>query len=83
MLAVSQSGTMDSFLMVDYIERVLKPAVGQNRALLILDEHASHYSDPTNTALAGSGIDSILIPGGYTSYLQPLDVSLNKPLKDA
>jgi hypothetical protein len=35
-----------------------------------------------SSVLKRQGITLSVIPGGYTGYVQPLDVSLNKPLKD-
>ena len=83
-VSASPSGTMDQTLMLDYVERIIKPDLKDGRrSLLILDEHRSHYTDKVNDCFTSALIDPILIPGGYTSALQPLDVSINKPLKEA
>jgi len=35
-----------------------------------------------SSLLKRQGVTLSVIPGGCTGYIQPLDVSLNKPLKD-
>jgi len=42
----------------------------------------SHLTDDIKWRLQRNNIDIAVIPGGLTSILQPLDVSLNKPFKD-
>ena len=50
--------------------------------LLVWDMFRSHITAKSKTRLARSSTDIAVIPGGLTSVLQPLDVSLNKPFKD-
>ena len=75
------SGTMDQFIMFDYINRVLLPATKSKPALLILDEFSAHYTPNVLEQFAANKIEHHLIPGGFTSELQALDVCVNKPLK--
>lgn len=77
-----KSGTMSTGLMIDYIEKILKPVIGSNQALLLLDQFAAHSTTPVQEKYAECNISPVLIPGGFTHCLQPLDVSINKPLKD-
>ena len=46
-----------------------------------MDEFKAHKTGPVVSALKEKGIQSILVPAGFTSELQPLDVSINKPIK--
>jgi DDE superfamily endonuclease len=48
---------------------------------LILDECRSHLTMAVRKAFADCNTEVDLIPGGYTSKLQPMDVGLNKPFK--
>ena len=41
-----------------------------------------HLSKPVRSILRSTNTQCVLIPGGMTSMLQPLDVSINKPFKD-
>ena len=41
-----------------------------------------HFGDEIDKALAKYSAEVLYIPGGCTSFLQPLDVSFNKPPKD-
>jgi hypothetical protein len=80
-LTVSMSGTMDQYIMLDYINRILLPATKCKPALLILDEFSAHYTQNVLEQFAANKIEHHLIPGGFTSELQALDVCVNKPLK--
>lgn len=48
--------------------------------MLMLDLFRGHCTDVVKAHLVKS-IDLMVIPGGWTAMLQPLDVRLNKPLK--
>lgn len=56
---------------------LLKP-----RSMLVLDSFRGHMTDRVKKAVANAECDLVVIPGGMTSMLQPIDVSLNKPFKD-
>ena len=43
----------------------------------------THMMESIRKKLGEANTDVAIIPGGLTSQLQPLDVSLNKPFKDA
>jgi hypothetical protein len=49
---------------------------------LILDNFSVHKCASVQTILEQANIDAIFIPGGLTPILQPLDVGINKALKD-
>lgn len=80
-LNVSQSGFMDSTLMIDYVDKILKPVSSKNKILLIMDELSAHTTDSVVNSLRNCNIEHIVIPAKFTSELQPLDVSINAPFK--
>lgn len=49
--------------------------------MLVLDSFRGHCTDAVKARLADNGTDLVVIPGGMTSMLQPLDVCINKPFK--
>jgi hypothetical protein len=56
--------------------------LGSNpRSLLVLDSFTAHRTDPVKCHFKEKNTDMAVIPGGLTSRLQPLDVSLNKAFK--
>jgi hypothetical protein len=74
---------MDTTLMLDYVERVVLPHCRTaNKTLLILDSFAAHKTDEVNELLRVNNINCLFIPPRTTSYLQPLDVSINAPFKE-
>ena len=57
-----------------------KPSKG---TLLVFDRAKSHFSDRINELFKNNSSKFSLIPPGQTKYVQPLDVSINKPFKAA
>lgn len=53
------------------------------KSLMIWDAYGTHIRDDTVSLLKRSGINTFVIPKGFTSILQPLDVCINGPLKAA
>jgi len=51
------------------------------RSLLVLDSFAGHLVDSVKNRLQEKNTNIAVIPGGLTSKLQPLDVSVNKSFK--
>ena len=51
------------------------------RSLLVLDSFTAHKTEAVKQRFYEKRTDLAVIPGGLTSRLQPLDVSLNKPFK--
>jgi transposase-like protein len=79
---VQDRAWMDEALMLEWIEKVWKPSISCNKiSYLILDECRSHLTAAVRKAFADCNTEVDLIPGGYTSRLQPMDVGLNKPFK--
>lgn len=52
------------------------------RYMLVVDSFRGHTCDTSKALLANNKCDMVVIPGGMTSQLQPLDVCNNKPFKD-
>uniref|UniRef100_A0A6B0UZR7 Putative pogo transposable element n=1 Tax=Ixodes ricinus TaxID=34613 RepID=A0A6B0UZR7_IXORI len=70
--------------MVDWITTVwgLRPRALLLPSLLVLDSFRGHLIDSVRRKLKELRTKIAVTPGGPTSVLQPLDVSLNKPFKD-
>jgi DDE superfamily endonuclease len=61
---------------------VWKLSISCNKIVyLILDECQSQLTAEVRKAFPDCNTEMDLIPGGYTSRLQPMDVGLNKPFK--
>ena len=76
---------MDHNLMLDYLKRIVYPyatALGK-KVLLLWDAHDSHWTDDILLSVKENGHEVVGIPPRCTSYLQPLDVSVNAPFKAA
>ena len=64
-----------------YVEKFKN--INLQNTLLILDSAAMHISLDIIRYLVSLKINYVFIPKGLTSILQPLDVSVNRPFKDA
>jgi hypothetical protein len=51
------------------------------KSLLVLDSFTAHKTVNVKNRFHEKNTNLAVIPGGLTSRLQPLDVSLNKPFK--
>jgi hypothetical protein len=78
-----QSAWMDEETMLEWIEIVWKPYTNMRRGLflLLLDEARAHLTDKVVKRLSELKTILEIIPGGYTSKLQVLDVGINRPFK--
>ena len=84
-VAVQEKGWMDENIMKLWIEKVWRSRIGglgRRRSLLVLDSFEAHKTEQVKRSFKNENTDLAVIPGGLTSVLQPLDVSLNKPFKD-
>jgi DDE superfamily endonuclease len=80
---VQAKAWMDETLMLEWVEKVWKPEVeGKGVTYLILDECRTHLTIAVRNAFTKCRTEVELIPGGYTSKLQPMDVGINKPFKN-
>eukprot|EP00794_Sanderia_malayensis_P013386 gene13386-14759_t len=79
-VATSSNGWMDTDLTLTWINSVL----GQfsfHRRLLAWDTYECHLMPAFQDSLKSKKIDTAMIPGGCTKYIQAPDVSWNKPFK--
>ena len=83
---VNEKGWMDKDAMYIWLQKVwaFRPGgLRQQRSMLVWDSFRAHLmEDVKNRTHHGYNTDLAVIPGGLTSVLQPLDVSVNKPFKD-
>lgn len=82
---VQNKGWMDEALMKDWVKCVWNNRPGallKQPAMLVLDSFRGHLVQPVKTAIEEGKTELVIIPGGLTSVLQPLDVAINKPFKD-
>lgn len=86
---VQEKGWMTSDLMLDWIEVVWKQRPGASlgapegtKSMLVLDAFRGHLTPEVKEELGGCNCDLVVVPGGMTPVLQPLDVSINKPFKE-
>ena len=82
-LFAKMSGNMNEPLMIKYLEQVVAPHLDGRLGLLLLDSYAAHFTPNVLAKMNMLNIQHLVIPGETTSILQPLDVSINRPLKDA
>ena len=54
-----------------------------NKTMIVFDRARSHFSERINELFGKFNSKYSLIPPGQTSYVQPLDVSINKSFKSA
>jgi hypothetical protein len=77
---------MDQALVLDWINCVWQEHPGallNLRNMPILDSFHGHTTEEERKILKSRNMDQAIIPGGLTSMLQPLDVCINWPFKDA
>ena len=81
-LHASLNGWMNADLLKVWLRRDFK-SEEQNR-LLILDQYRPHASTETADILSAEcNTARVMIPGGCTSIVQPMDRSVDKPFKDS
>lgn len=80
--AATPNGWMETGVFKNYFEKVLIPALGDERPVLVIyDGHSTHVSlDLVETALA-KDITILKLPAHTSDQLQPLDVSVFKSFK--
>ena len=76
-----ENQTMTSSIMVSWVDWLAAQFNAEERKMLIMDTHRSHMTDAVKTACKQHNIDIVMIPGGCTKYLQPLDLTVNRSFK--
>jgi hypothetical protein len=80
-----EKGWMTEELMLEWLKVVWsrRPGAFLNQlSMLVLDTFKGHLTDSVKDQLRKMKTELVVIPGGMTSVLQPMDVSINKPFKD-
>ena len=80
---VQEKGWMDEPLTLDWICSVWGTLNRGTWKMLVLDSFCAHHTAKAKAALKAVNTDLVIIPGGLTSMLQPLNMSINKPFKSA
>ncbi len=77
---------MDERCCLEWVEKVIKPwaesALPGIVPILLLDQYKCHLMDSVVSKIQSYGIELDHIPGGCTGLVQPVDVGINKPLKN-
>ena len=74
--------------MVEYIENIVLPYVESNRedpdkaAVIIMDNFKGQITSKVIDLLEQNNIYACLLPPNTTDRLQPLDLTVNKPVKE-
>lgn len=82
-LYYSQSGWINAGVMIRWLEDVVKPYLQGERGALVMDDYHAHWTTEVKAAARRIRLRLIKVPGGMTSYYQPLDVSFNGPMTKA
>jgi hypothetical protein len=78
-----EKGFMNAEKFREWIEKILAPLPSRSsKEILLLDAFSAHADKKALKGLRDLKFIPVFIPGGCTSYLQPLDVVVNKPFKD-
>ena len=72
---------MDEARMIEWIRKVWVPYISGKPALLSLDTFSAHLTDAVKAEFEKCNTKLLIIPGGCTCVLEPLDISINKPFK--
>ena len=83
-IRANPEGWMNESEMLWWVENIWskRSRQGSNpRSLLVLDSFTAHKTVNVKNRFYEKNTNLAVIPGGLTSRLQPLDVSLNKPFK--
>ena len=73
---------MDHAQMLTWIREVLVKHTKKQHCLLVFDSFKAHLVDNVLQALKRANASIVVLPGGCTSKAQPVDMSLNWPMKN-
>ena len=80
-VTVQEKAWVDEAIMIRWVDECLRQYTNRNRTLLVMDSFRCHIMDSVKKRVRQANAETAVIPGGCTSILQPLDVSINKPFK--
>lgn len=81
-----ENSWVDSSIFLEFLDNIcFAPSLikSTNKTLSVLDRVRSHFSNEISDIFEKNNAKFILIPTGRTRFVQPLDVCINKPFKDA
>ncbi|PNF29643.1 hypothetical protein B7P43_G16388 [Cryptotermes secundus] len=84
LVRVQEKGWMTEELYLDWLKSVWfrRPgALLRQRSMLVVDSFRSHLTENVKVKMRQEKSDMVVIPGGMTGMLQPLDESINRPFK--
>ena len=64
-----------------HVKKICDEKQTESESILCLDSFSAHTTEAVAAEFRREKVHTVVIPGGCTSILQPLDVSLNKPFK--
>lgn len=88
MLRFNPTGFNNENILNEWYDKIIIPyhhrlkMRGEYKLVLLLDDAKFHGNQKMRDKCKLNNIDLIIIPGGTTGILQPLDVVIHKPLKD-
>ena len=68
--------------MLEWLDEQLVPALSDQPSLLVMDLFAVHKTEEVLDMLRANDITVSIIPGSCTGLVQPINVSINRLLKD-
>ena len=84
--AVQEKAWMNKELCIEWVKTCVKPWADRAPPgiipYLFLDQFKCHLQEEVVTEIQNCGVEVEYIPGGCTGLCQPVDVGINKPLKN-
>ncbi len=84
--ACQKRAWMDERVCIEWVDKVIKPWAESAPAhvvpFLLLDSYKCHLMETVVKRIQDLGVEVDHIPGGCTGLVQPVDVGINKPLKN-
>jgi hypothetical protein len=77
----SNSGWVNGGIMLRYLKEVVLPYTKKRPAALLLDNYEAHWEENVTDFCSKNKIRLIEVPEGETADLQPLNISVNGPMK--
>ena len=77
----SKNGWMNDALTLQWVKEIYG-SFSFNKRMLVWDSFKCYINEEVKTIVKKQNSIMAVIPGGCTKFLQPLDVSINKPFKE-